>query len=51
MSYRGEEGALFRRDYGGLFREMFPELVQIDSGFLSRNDGWDDVTWWLLERR
>jgi len=51
VSYRGEEGALFRRDYGGLFREMFPELVQIDSGFLSRNDGWDDVTWWLLERR
>lgn len=51
VGYRGQDGALFRRDYGGLFREMFPELRQVDTGFLSRDEGWDDVTWWLFERR
>jgi spore coat polysaccharide biosynthesis protein SpsF len=48
--YRGHEGALFKRDYGALFAELFPELVPRDSGFLGRADGWDDVTWWLFER-
>lgn len=50
VPYRGQHGALFKRDYGGLFRQMFPELQLADTGFLSRDEGWDDVTWWLLER-
>lgn len=50
VPYRGEEGALFRRDYGGLFLQLFPQLRMTSSGFLGRDDGWDDVTWWLLER-
>lgn len=51
VPYHGHEGALFRRDYGQLFRDLFPDLRQIDTGFLSRDSGWDDVTWWLFERR
>lgn len=50
IPYRGVEGALFKRDYGGRFAEMFPELELVDTGFLSRDDGWDDVTWWLFVR-
>lgn len=50
VPYRGVEGALFKRDYGGRFAEMFPELELVDTGFLSRDDGWDDVTWWLFVR-
>ena len=50
VSYRGHQGALFRRDYGTLLAELFPELVLSDSGFLSKDAGWDDVTWWLFER-
>lgn len=50
VPYRGHEGALFRRDYGALFAELFPELTLRDSGFLAKDDGWDDVTWWLFER-
>ena len=50
VPYRGHEGALFRRDYGGLYREHFPELTLLESGRLSRDEGWDDVTWWLFER-
>ena len=35
VPYRGHEGALFRRDYGGLFEELFPyELQLVRQGFL-----------------
>ena len=50
VPYRGVDGALFKRDYGRLYGELFPELRLIDEGFLGRADGWDDVTWWLFEK-
>lgn len=51
VPYRGHDGALFRRDYGGLFAELFPELTLAEQGFLGRDEGWDDITWWLFERQ
>jgi pseudaminic acid biosynthesis-associated methylase len=50
VSYRGQQGALFKRDYGALFLDLFPELILREQGFLGSDQGWDDVTWWLLER-
>ncbi|HET7677408.1 MAG TPA: pseudaminic acid biosynthesis-associated methylase [Candidatus Limnocylindrales bacterium] len=50
VPYRGHRGALFKRDYGRLFAERFPELALLETGFLSRDEGFDDVTWWLFER-
>ncbi|MBA3845739.1 MAG: methyltransferase domain-containing protein [Planctomycetes bacterium] len=50
VPYRGVEGALFKRDYGTLFQELFPELIARDRGFLGKADGWDDITWWLFEK-
>lgn len=50
ITYRDQDGALFRRDYGTLFAELFPELELRDTGLLSKDEGWDDVTWWLFER-
>lgn len=53
VHYRGHEGALFRRDYGGMYQRLHPELSLIDSGFLARDESssWDDVTWWLFEKQ
>lgn len=51
VRYRGHDSALFKRDYGAIFAALFPDWAQADSGFLSRDEGWDDVTWWLFERR
>jgi spore coat polysaccharide biosynthesis protein SpsF len=51
VPYRGHDGALFKRDYGAIFVELFPEWMPAGTGFLSRDEGWDDVTWWLFERR
>ena len=29
---------------------LFPELRLVKRGFLGKDAGWDDVTWWLFER-
>jgi pseudaminic acid biosynthesis-associated methylase len=50
IPYRGETGALFKRDFGGLYQELFPDLSLLEQGFLGQDEGWDDVTWWLFER-
>lgn len=51
VPYRGETGALFKRDFGSLYQELFPDLRLVKHGFLGRDDGsWDDVTFWLFER-
>ncbi len=50
VPYRGQGAALFKRDYGRLFLELFPELRLHRQGFLGRDTGWDDVTWWAFER-
>jgi pseudaminic acid biosynthesis-associated methylase len=50
VPYRGEQGALYKRDFGGLYAELFAELKLVKQGFLGRDAGWDDVTWWLFER-
>lgn len=50
VPYRGEKGALFKRDYGRLYADLFPELRLEDSGELGHDEGWDDVTWWLFAR-
>jgi len=51
VHYRGVDGALFRRDYGAMLGNLHDDLILRDSGFLGNDEGWDDVTWWLFERR
>ncbi len=54
VHYRGHDGALFKRDWGALYAELFPELRLLDQRFEPRNpdgSGWDDVTFWLFEKR
>lgn len=50
MPYHGERGALLKRDYGGLYHELFPELHVRREGYLGEDSGFDRVTWQLLEK-
>lgn len=51
ISYRGEDGLLFKRDFGGLYLDMFPDLELVDYGFFwKRTTVMDDSTWWLFRK-
>jgi len=50
VAYRGVPGALFKRDYGRLFLEAIPGLALVDSGHLTAEEGFDDITWWLFRK-
>ena len=51
VPYRGQRGALWKRDFGAYYQELFPDLILRKQGFLPRGEGsWDDVTYWLFEK-
>jgi len=51
LRYRGQEGLLFKNDFGGLYMDRFPDLQLVDYGFFwKRATGLDDLTWWLLRK-
>lgn len=50
VPYRDQSGALFKRDYGRIYQELFPELQLRRRLFFGRDQGWDDITVWLFER-
>ena len=49
IPYRGKRSALFKRDYGGIYSVLFPEAELVRTGFLPREMGFDDVTYWIFD--
>jgi pseudaminic acid biosynthesis-associated methylase len=50
-TYRGHAGKLFKRDFGGYWWDLFPEMKLVDYGFFwKRVTGLDDLTWWVFEK-
>jgi len=53
IPYRGHQGKLFKRDFGGEFWDAHRDRVRlVDYGFLWKRvePTWDDTNWWLFER-
>ncbi len=50
VPYRGLPRSLFKRGYGRLYAESFPQLRLLERGFLAKADGWDDDTYWLFAK-
>jgi pseudaminic acid biosynthesis-associated methylase len=50
VQYRGLDGVLFKRDYGHIYQDLFPELTLRAEGFLTKEQGFDRVTWQVFER-
>lgn len=54
LKYQGQDDKLFKRDFGKLFVENLPATL-VDYGFLWGHiydpAGFDDLTWWLFEKR
>ena len=54
VSYRGNEGKLFKRDFAGEFLDRFPSVELINYGFSYHRDHIfpsDDATWFLMEKK
>ena len=52
VPYRGQRGLLFKRDFGALYMDGFPELKCLDYGFLWQREFriFDNLNWWLFEK-
>jgi spore coat polysaccharide biosynthesis protein SpsF len=51
ITYRGEDGLLFKRDFGSLYLDLFSDLRLVDYGFFwKRTTVMDDSTWWLFRK-
>lgn len=54
IEYQGEKNKLFKSDFGKIFIHNF-EVTLVDYGFLWGEQyddaGFDDVTWWLFEKK
>jgi pseudaminic acid biosynthesis-associated methylase len=56
LTYQGEEEKLFKRDFGKFALENFSDQINLlDHGFLWGHlydeGGFDDITWWVFERK
>jgi pseudaminic acid biosynthesis-associated methylase len=51
IPYRGHDNALWRRDYGSLYLDQFPDLRCISCLFAwKRMTGLDNLTFWVFEK-
>ena len=51
VPYHDQSDMLFKRDFGGLYLDLFPDLEIVDDGFFwRRSTGVDDLTWCLLKK-
>lgn len=54
VSYRGNKGKLFKRDFAGELMDKYKNLVLLDYGFIYHRDNnfpGDDITWFLMEKK
>lgn len=52
IKYRGQQGLMWRRDYGSLYLDMFPDLKCTMNLFAwKRMTGLDNLTFWVFEKQ
>jgi pseudaminic acid biosynthesis-associated methylase len=51
ITYRGHSERLFKRDFGGHWLDLFPEMETMAYGFAwKRLTGLDNLTWWVFRK-
>lgn len=51
IEYRGHTERLFKRDFGGYWLDLFPEMETVAYGFAwKRLTGLDNLTWWVFRK-
>ena len=49
IPYRGNTESLFKGPFGEVYEKRYG-LKLLESGFLDHSKGFDDITWWMLEK-
>jgi pseudaminic acid biosynthesis-associated methylase len=49
VPYRGQKEALFKGPFGALYEKKYG-MKLVDTGFVGKEAGFDDLTWWLLRK-
>ena len=50
VDWRGTQGALIKRDYALIYQQVFPELTLVERGELTAEEGFDRVSYAVLQR-
>jgi len=51
IPYQDRDDLLFKRDFGGMWFDMYPDLKCVGNGFFwKRTTGLDDLNWWLFAK-
>lgn len=51
IEYRGHAERLFKRDFGGYWLDLFPQMETVAYGFAwKRLTGLDNLTWWVFRK-
>lgn len=50
IPWQGRSGLLFKRDFLAHWRARYPDLETLDNGFLAEEEGFDRMTFWVLEK-
>lgn len=51
VPWRGHDQALWRRNYGKLWQDTFPDLELVEQGYKGPEEGFDRITWTLFRKR
>ena len=50
IPWRGRTGLLFKRDFLGHWQARYPDLRLLHNGYLTEEEGFDRMTFWILQK-
>lgn len=50
ITYRGQDGLLWKRNFWAWFQSEIPNLSLVRTGYWSPDSGFDRTHWWLMEK-
>ncbi len=51
IHYRGHDDLLWKRNFPKIYKQQFPKLALVESGYWDKEDGFDRSHWWLFEKK
>ena len=49
VPYHNVKGSLFKREFGEIFEQLFPEATRVGGGLQGWDSGFDNTDWWVYD--